>query len=323
MNWSNLMAEQTVFASINIERIPAVQSMRQIAMTDIAYMKNSAEPKSQLDHQQYRITNLPDTFAYVPKNSVFENIILFHAALPDFRFVPINQVTNTGIRTTDVLRPLVITDQIQPGDSYLHLKPRITHSMFTSQLAAQQTMGDAVFNDLGGNVQLLQNYETLRVTVAGLINKNKGDVNDPSWVNDLYAYGQYSKAFVAMVTMQNSQIGDNVNTVTIRVINSLSNLPHDRDITSDTMNKVNIEIKRTVSAHVQNKQEQQNIDSERQRQITANELNQVINETIADLEQKQAQQDRIRSEQSQAEQQAAVIAQQNDEMIQITNRMQQ
>lgn len=284
MTWSNLIAEQSAFASIQIDRIAAIQNNYQQNMVDVAYMKNNASPKSNVDHTQYRITNMPDTIAYIPKNSVFENIILFHAELADFRFVPINRSTTMGVRTTDTIPSVVINNQIQPVDSYFSAKPKVTTNMFTTSLGSQQTVTDPIFDDIGGDVSRIQNYPTLRANVAGYVNKNGGNMSNTDWVNDLYAHGQYTQDFVNMVLMSNSQLGNNMDTMTIRVIDSLKNVNHDSEITSDTLSKVFAEIKRALNEHMAMVRASQIEVAEQQRQLMVAQLT-AENASIVDSQQ--------------------------------------
>lgn len=280
MSWNNIVAEQSVFAEIRIERKPAVQNLFQKSASTLSYMRSNTVPKSNVNHDAYRIINMPDTISYIPRHSVFENIILFHADFADFRFVPINQVnTGGGVQSNDSMLPVVITNDIQPVNSKAATTRNLTTSMFTSTLADKQVTDDPVFRDLRGNVESMPNYRTLTVNVAGVINSNSGNSVNPYWVNDVYPYGQYSQVYINGVLASNSNYGTNIDTLTVRLIDSLKNIPHDTELTSYATQRVFIEIRQFITNYVNAVHANENALAEEQRNALASQMDIDFNQT--------------------------------------------
>lgn len=89
---ASLLAEQSIFAQLLIKKKKTQPTKFQKATEDTPliykYFTNE-RPLTSIDSADYSITNLPDTVAYVPKNSIFKNVILIRSSSPDFRHIPI------------------------------------------------------------------------------------------------------------------------------------------------------------------------------------------------------------------------------------------
>lgn len=89
---ASLLAEQSIFAQLVIKKQTINPTKFQTATESSSsvyhYMTNET-PYTSIDPAEYSITNLPDTTAYIPKNSIFDNIILIQKSSPDYRFVRI------------------------------------------------------------------------------------------------------------------------------------------------------------------------------------------------------------------------------------------
>lgn len=92
MNYKSLLlAEQSIFAKlVIIKKAVKLTKFQTATLSDGPYEYARDEiPYTNVDPDQYCISNLPDTIAFVPKNSVFDNIILIPKSSPDYRFVKI------------------------------------------------------------------------------------------------------------------------------------------------------------------------------------------------------------------------------------------
>nr|DBA13075.1 TPA: hypothetical protein [Oryctes rhinoceros nudivirus] len=89
---ASLLAEQSIFAQLLIKKKKTEPTKFQKATenTPLIYKYFTSErPLTSIDSADYSITNLPDTVAYIPKNSIFKNVILIRSSSPDFRHIPI------------------------------------------------------------------------------------------------------------------------------------------------------------------------------------------------------------------------------------------
>lgn len=301
MSWGNLMAEQSVYAQLVIERRPVEQSRYQQNNTRQSYMRNNTNPASNVDHSAYRIVNMPDTIAYVPKHSIFENIILFHTDFADFRFVPINRVVD-GLKTNESIPSIVITNQLQPIDPYVGAQPNRVSSIFTESLGAMPTHSDPVFDGLTGGVTAMPGYSLLRTQVSSLVSGNGlNPSSNQDWVNDLYTFGMHSNEYVNLVNSGNSSVGNNNESVYIRLVASLSNIPHDANLSSPALNQVVVLLRQFISKYVSNVQANQRVETENQVRISQEALAQAIqtanDETNTVLAQQQLQQQQLQQQQ--------------------------
>nr|WDA64596.1 hypothetical protein PIFADJLK_00026 [Oryctes rhinoceros nudivirus] len=89
---ASLLAEQSIFAQLLIKKKKTEPTKFQKATENtpsIYKYFTSERPLTSIDSTDYSITNLPDTVAYIPKNSIFKNVILIRSSSPDFRHIPI------------------------------------------------------------------------------------------------------------------------------------------------------------------------------------------------------------------------------------------
>lgn len=92
MNYKSLLlAEQSIFAKlVIIKKAVKLTKFQTATLSDAPHEYAHDEIRyTDVDPDQYCISNLPDTIAFVPKNSVFDNIILIPKSSPDYRFVKI------------------------------------------------------------------------------------------------------------------------------------------------------------------------------------------------------------------------------------------
>lgn len=92
----SLFAEHSVFAQLVVVKQRSPLSPFQEATiknngNNLYIYTTTEKPLTDVDANEYSITNLPDTIAYIPKNSQFDNIILIRSSSPDYRFIPIAQ----------------------------------------------------------------------------------------------------------------------------------------------------------------------------------------------------------------------------------------
>lgn len=254
MNFNSLIAEHSINAGIVIERRPAEQSINQQTMTEYDYQKDGVQPNSNVNHADYRIVNLPDTIAYIPKNSVFENIILFHSSYADFRFVPINRIKD-GMKTTDNVQSVVIGSDLQPVDPYNSIQPARTSSMLTSTLDIVADQQDPKFANIA-NVANMDEYNIMLNTITGLINRNNGNVTDASWIQGVYQQGKISRQYVDAV-MATSPGADNASSIEVRLIESIKNERHDANLTVEIYREVYVVIKNFVLKYAAAQQRRQ------------------------------------------------------------------
>lgn len=150
MNTSaSLLAEQTVFAELVIKKRETELSAFQTATlsdSNYKYAKDDQTPLTSVDPSKYSIINLPDTTAYIRKNSLFSNISLVRSNSPDPRFVPIAK-SNVDSKTNK--RTAVVTDS---DIKTKKVTPRKKQKLFTTKyVATRNTENDGSSSDSEDN----------------------------------------------------------------------------------------------------------------------------------------------------------------------------
>lgn len=248
MYLDNFLAEESIFAEILIEHRKVEQTDYQKNIDFISYMHNTATSKSTVNNEEYRIINMPDTMAYIPKHSIFENIILFHSDYADFRFVPVNRVVD-GLTTADNIPAYVINNDIQPVDAPVSKRRKVGTSLITSTLSNIQSTADPKFADLNGQVRNISGYNAMVNQIRKLIQKHSQSIKNEDWIQDLYRYNKYSKEFISNVLANESTIGDNFDSLIIRTIDSIKSLEHDAELSSATIDAVYNAIRTLINTY--------------------------------------------------------------------------
>ena len=113
MNTSDsLYAEQSIFASLVVKKQPPKQTIFQRATLGETSIYNynfiRQQQLTNIDPSIYSIINLPDTIAFIPKCSVFDNILLIRSSSPDYRFIKIASSTS---KLDSLKRTSVVSDK--------------------------------------------------------------------------------------------------------------------------------------------------------------------------------------------------------------------
>lgn len=135
--FNRLLAEQTPVVQINVVKLKSELTQFQKAVQPIyTYAYENAARMSEVSAANYSIISLPDTVAYLPSNSIFENIILYNDDFPDFRFV---KVAPSNISTQVQLKPITVNEKkVEP----LKTLPPVKQPMFTTEIPS--TIADII-----------------------------------------------------------------------------------------------------------------------------------------------------------------------------------
>lgn len=98
----NLLAEQSVFAQLVIEKHPPTVSNAQKSSSTLyfPYDIQSTAVLSNIKANEYSITNLPPTIKTLPQKSIFDFIMQISEDSPDFRYVCIDSIQSNNTATS-------------------------------------------------------------------------------------------------------------------------------------------------------------------------------------------------------------------------------
>ncbi|ATY70224.1 OrNV gp028-like protein [Tomelloso virus] len=129
-NAASLLAEQSIFAQLIVKKIKSEPSKFQLATLgkNSIYSYYSGARLTTVDPKDYSIINLPDTIEFLPKNSIFDNILLIRSSSPDYRFVPIASPT---VQNESMKRAIIANDADIKVKKFK--TPRRTETIFSNE----------------------------------------------------------------------------------------------------------------------------------------------------------------------------------------------
>jgi len=236
----HLIAEQSVYAYLNVDRqSPEQTEFQRSVNTFYKYSKDLYIRLTDVEPNNFSITNLPDTIAFLPQNSIFNNILMIRKEDPDFRFVPVSETRDVFERN---MLPTIVSDETLTMFAPKADAPR--KKMFMSDfpldtpasLLQSTNPTNLVYDDPDfsnfRNVESLNGYSTLATAVAGIIQSSPdATIANNEWVASLLdLYPINANDYRAIISDENSHI--NRTTITYKIINdlgSISKTNRDRD----------------------------------------------------------------------------------------------
>ncbi|AQN78578.1 ACH96158.1 unknown protein [Kallithea virus] len=254
MDYSDhLIAEQSVYAYLNVDRQEPQQSRFQESVSQFyKYSKNNATQLTNVDPNGFSITNLPDTVAFLPQNSIFNNIMMIRKEDPDFRFVPVSETRDIFERNSV---PIIVSDATVTMFTPKVAAPR--QNMFTRAFPTDTSLNSArvtnpnnlVYDDPKfvnfTNVSSLSGYNDLVTRILAIINAPPESTINDRWASELYGYYGYDPSEIRSV-LNNENQHKNRMTITIRIIDSLNN----RQKTNANSDEQFVAIKNEIDAYV-------------------------------------------------------------------------
>ncbi|AYP97947.1 putative transposase [Mauternbach virus] len=227
----HLVAEQTIYAYLNVDKQKPEQTTFQRSVDVFyKYSKDLYTKLTDADPAEFSITNLPDTIAFLPQNSIFSNILMIRKEDPDFRFVPISETRDVFERN---MLPTIVSDETLTMFAPKTETPR--KSMFMNTLPSDspasilQTTNplNLVYDDpdFSGlkNLEALPNYQTLVSTVRDIVEQSPESTTNDTWVASVFAlYPINSNDLRTIISNENTHL--NRTTIKYRIINSFSTI---------------------------------------------------------------------------------------------------
>lgn len=104
--YSRLRAEFAPFNQLIVERVRPIRTPLQkfIDMNSLFQYDNDGERLTDVDTNLYSIVNLPNTISYVPKNSIYQNIVTLDDQCPDYRFIQVSNRENAIMNDRENIR---------------------------------------------------------------------------------------------------------------------------------------------------------------------------------------------------------------------------
>lgn len=156
MNLNNsIFAEQSPFAELIIEQKKPETSKFQES-TKRLYSYYDGTPLTVVPVDNYTITNLPDTIAQIPKNSIFDQIKSINPDDPDFRFVKISTIRESVDLKPSVMPQFTnLTVAKQTNDNSSNKIPLQRRNIFVDDLRILNVADDPElsFNTLGETLE--------------------------------------------------------------------------------------------------------------------------------------------------------------------------
>ncbi|ATZ81489.1 putative transposase [Drosophila innubila nudivirus] len=228
----HLIAEQSVYAYLNVDKqSPEQTEFQRSVNTFYKYSKDLYTRLTDIEPNDFSITNLPDTIAFLPQNSIFNNILMIRKEDPDFRFVPISETRDVFERN---MLPTIVSDETLTMFAPKTDAPRkkmfmnefpldTPASLLQSTNPTNLVYDDPDFSNVR-DVTTLNGYNALATTVAGIIQSSPDpNVMNNEWVMSLLdLYPLNSNDYRAIISDENSHI--NRTTITFKIINELSSI---------------------------------------------------------------------------------------------------
>ncbi|AUQ44002.1 putative gp028-like protein [Esparto virus] len=259
-HFEHLIAEQSVYAYLLVEQqISQLTQFQQAVQNIYSYANSGIQPLTNVNPDDYSITNLPNTIAYLPNNSIFKNILLIRSDDPDFRFVKISDEQNIFERMQE---PTMISDNNfinlnaqqreheaqQRGNQHAQqplLIPIGTNTLLTNQPnSTDENYDDPKFNNYS-SIEQLPNINTLEMSINNILRQSPESQNVANWNADLYNTYSFTQNTIANV-LDNRNTHKNNITMKIRIIDFLGRRPKTNANTSEQM----LEIKNIIDSYI-------------------------------------------------------------------------
>lgn len=103
--WDQLFARQNVNPHLVIEHNEAYLSPLQLSYSAklFKFEEEKNRKPNTLPSTGYRITNIPDFTPYLPKNTIFDYVLMIPSNMPDYRFVQIHGSRDTETPSNDLI----------------------------------------------------------------------------------------------------------------------------------------------------------------------------------------------------------------------------